>query len=108
MKSYRVLNRYEYKALPNGSVVLDRDGEAWQKSHIGYWRTVGDYKDRQSPTNFAPLTLVYAGEMGTDPYAGRVVPCVMCKADTQFGGLNICSKECSDALDRWIEGVWDE
>ena len=108
MKKYRVLSRYEYQNLPNGSVILDRDGEAWQKSHIGYWRTVGDYKDRQSPTNFGPLTLVYAGEMGTDPYAGRVVPCVMCKADTQFGGLNICSKECSDALDRWIEGVWDE
>ena len=108
MKSYRVLNRYEYKDLPNGSVVLDRDGEAWQKSHVGYWRPVGDRKDYKSPTNFGPLTLVYKGEMGTDPYAGRVVPCVMCKADTQFGGLNICSKECSDALDRWIEGVWDE
>lgn len=108
MKGYRVLNRYEYQSLPNGSVVLDKDGEAWQKSHIGYWRTVGDYKDRQSPTNFAPLTLVYEGEMGTDPYAGRVVLCVMCEVETPFGGTDTCSKECSDALDRWIEGVWDD
>ena len=65
MKKYRVLNRYEHKDLPNGSVVLDKDGEAWQKSHIGYWRTVGDYKDRQSPTNFAPLILVYTGGQAT-------------------------------------------
>ena len=108
MKTYRVLNRYEHKDLPNGSVVLDKDGEAWQKSHIGYWRSVGDHKDRQSPTNFAPLTLVYEGETGTDLRASRVVLCVMCEAETQFGGSDICSKECSDALDRWTEKVWDE
>ena len=108
MKKYRVLNRYEYKDLPNGSVVLDRDGEAWQKSHIGYWRTVGDYKDRQSPTNFTPLTLVYEGEMGTDPYAGRVVPCVMCGTETQFGGAGTCSEKCTDDVHEWMEGVWDD
>lgn len=108
MRSYRVLNRYEYQNLPNGSIVLDRDGEAWQKSHIGYWRTVGDYKDRQSPTNFAPLTLVYEGEMGTDPYAGRVVPCVMCGTETQFGGAGTCSENCADDVHEWIEGVWDD
>ena len=65
MSDYKALNRYEYRNLPNGSVVLDRDGEAWQKNHVGYWRTVGDHKDHQSPTNFAPLILVYTGGQAT-------------------------------------------
>ena len=65
MSDYKALNRYEYRNLPNGSVVLDRDGEAWQKNHIGYWRTVGDHKDYQSPTNFTPLILVYTGGQAT-------------------------------------------
>ena len=65
MKKYKALNRYEYRNLPNGSVVLDRDGEAWQKNHVGYLRTVGDHKDYQSPTNFTPLILVYTGGQAT-------------------------------------------
>ena len=65
MSDYKALNRYEYRNLPNGSVVLDRDGEAWQKNHVGYWRTVGDHKDYQSPTNFTPLILVYTGGQAT-------------------------------------------
>ena len=65
MSDYKALNRYEYRNLPNGSVVLDRDGEAWQKNHVGYWRTVGDHKDYQPPTNFAPLILVYTGGQAT-------------------------------------------
>ena len=65
MSNYKALNRYEYRNLPNGSVVLDRDGEAWQKNHVGYWRTVGDHKDYQSPTNFTPLILVYTGGQAT-------------------------------------------
>ena len=65
MSNYKALNRYEYRNLPNGSVVLDKDGEAWQKNHVGYWRTVGDHKDYQSPTNFTPLILVYTGGQAT-------------------------------------------
>ena len=65
MSNYKALNSYEYRNLPNGSVVLDRDGEAWQKNHVGYWRTVGDHKDYQSPTNFTPLILVYTGGQAT-------------------------------------------
>ena len=65
MSDYKALNRYEYRNLPNGSVVLDKDGEAWQKNHVGYWRTVGDHKDYQSPTNFTPLILVYTGGQAT-------------------------------------------
>lgn len=105
MSNYKAVPSYELRNLPNGSVVLDRDGEAWQKSHVGYWRTVGDHKGYQSPSNFTPLTLVYEGGTGTDPYAGRVVPCVMCKAETQFGGTGTCSEKCADDLHEWMEGV---
>lgn len=66
MSNYKAVTSYEYRNLPNGSIVLDKDGEAWQKSHVGYWRPVGDHKDYQSPTNFAPLILVYVGEQGND------------------------------------------
>lgn len=39
-----------------------------------------------------------------DPCDGRLVPCVMCGAAPQIEGLNgVCSQECSDALDKWIE-----
>ena len=65
MSNYKIVKSYEYRNLPNGSVVLDRDGEAWQKNHVGYWRTVGDHKDYQSPTNFTPLILVYTGGQAT-------------------------------------------
>ena len=38
-----------------------------------------------------------------DPYDGRTVPCVMCAASPQPVGTGVCSEECSDALDKWIE-----
>ena len=70
MNSYKVLKRYgELRDLPNGSVVLDRDGEAWQKNHVGYWRPVGDHKDYKSPTGFYPLTLVFRGRSDWSKFA---------------------------------------
>ena len=42
-------------------------------------------------------------EIYIDPYDGRMVPCVMCAASPQLVGSGVCSEECSDALDRWIE-----
>ena len=34
---------------------------------------------------------------------GRMVPCVMCMASPQLVGSGVCSEECSDALEKWIE-----
>ena len=42
-------------------------------------------------------------EIYIDPYDGRMVPCVMCAASPQLAGTGVCSEECSDALDKWIE-----
>ena len=42
-------------------------------------------------------------EIYIDPYDGRTVPCVMCMASPQLAGTGVCSEECEDALDKWIE-----
>lgn len=42
-------------------------------------------------------------EVFIDPYDGRTVPCVMCMSSPQLVGTGVCSDECSDALERWME-----
>lgn len=42
-------------------------------------------------------------EYSIDPDDGRMVPCVMCMAAPQLAGWGVCSKECEDALEKWIE-----
>lgn len=42
-------------------------------------------------------------EIYIDPYDGRTVPCVMCMASPQLAGTGVCSEECEDALDKWME-----
>lgn len=42
-------------------------------------------------------------EVFIDPDDGRMVPCVMCAASPQLVGTGVCSDECEDALDKWIE-----
>ena len=43
-----------------------------------------------------------------DPYDGRMVPCVMCAASPQLAGSGVCSDECADALEKWMEEDSDE
>ena len=42
-------------------------------------------------------------EVFIDPYDGRMVPCVVCMAAPQLVGPGVCSKECEDALEEWME-----
>ena len=42
-------------------------------------------------------------EIYIDPYDGRMVPCVMCAASPQLVGTGVCSEECADAPEKWME-----
>ena len=47
--------------LPFGTVVLDVDGQAWQRTHSGIWELVGgayDLRETLSP-RWAPYTVIY-------------------------------------------------
>ena len=42
-------------------------------------------------------------EVFIGPYDGRTVPCVMCMAAPQLAGSGVCSEECANALEKWME-----
>ena len=53
----------EIDALPMGTVLLDRDGTAWQFNQVGKWGGVGefdDWYDSAHVARWAPLTLLSA------------------------------------------------
>ncbi|MGO1991144.1 MAG: hypothetical protein ACTH2Y_04875 [Corynebacterium sp.] len=64
----RAIDRPEdLDALPAMSVVVERDGAAWQKRPFGPW----DFRDWQSPADgllarFGPVTVAYTPEEPTD------------------------------------------
>lgn len=55
----------ELDALPQRSVILDRQLVAWQKTKHGEWKfgslTIGSLDLLQAINNFQPLELIYTG-----------------------------------------------
>ena len=59
----------DLRALPKGTVVIDRDGVVHQRRHAGWWRTAeGPVRSGypRSVAFYAPLTVIWLPEAGDD------------------------------------------
>lgn len=55
----------EVESLPVGTVVIDSDGDGWQKGRSGDWYAAGEYGHVSAQTlaeDFGPLLLVWVPE----------------------------------------------
>ena len=63
VKDYLTLD--ELKALPDGSVILDRHLDAWQKDE-GYWFAFGEnpFNSKALFAYYQPIGVIWEGEDG--------------------------------------------
>lgn len=62
-ESLTIKTERQLDKLPAGAIIRDRDGDAWQKDSLDYWRPAGGSAQADSNyiLNFTPCQVLWGG-----------------------------------------------